>query len=379
MIGARQRRGRRRDARRILQEPERLPPQSEPLQPERASNNFGRCSCGGRCPKCNQEEQFGTPGAQPAPASPAPAKAEPAPELESPAITPPVTTPATDTETEDRPGEPDLNAPLANPRFVGDAGLEKIAGGDGILGVGSFGPSVARVQQALVDLGFDLPRFGVDCDFGGETQKAMQDFQKQQEAKTSTGAVGKETIHLLDQAAPRKDFESLSCPERRPPAKKEPPTYDGPCRFVVEDHEFGDAPCPRCGGGKIIQWTRIRAEGRNCPSDLSGKKFNEQVRLISSTCPGGISQGVPCETTKDGTLRFEGGPCMDRYFVCPKLSDLCDLGFYCPMFPLPLCETEVEQTLLLDGVSIKVRTITVRVFLTLDVINPICFASVSYK
>lgn len=279
------------------------------------------------------------------------------------------------------PDEHDVNGPLTNPRFVGDQKLEQVAAGKGIVAVGSFRPAVARIQRALMDLGFDLPKHGVDCDFGGETQKAVHDFQEQQEARLREGAVGKETIHLLDQAAPRKEFESPLCPERKQPAKKEaPPKYEGPCRFIVEDHEFSDADCREgCGGGKIIEWARIRAEGSDCPADLSGKKFDERVLPISNTCPGGMGQGLLCETAKDGTIHYEGGPCLDRYRVCPTFDEVRRSPSFSLLPTYWDCVATVRQVLMFDGEPIKMRIISVRVSAWWS--NPFaieCSATVTY-
>ncbi|MGH7516505.1 MAG: eCIS core domain-containing protein [Gemmatimonadales bacterium] len=96
---------------------------------------------------------------------------------------------------------------LTSPRFSGDLVLEAVYDGERLLradpggGVGSRGPAVAKIQKALVDAGFSLPRFGVDGKFGPETKAAVSDLQH---ASGLTGAaldgiVGPTTMGWLDQ------------------------------------------------------------------------------------------------------------------------------------------------------------------------------------
>lgn len=43
---------------------------------------------------------------------------------------------------------------------------------------GDRGPRVGVVQERLLDLGYALPKFGADEDFGGETEDAVRDWQE---------------------------------------------------------------------------------------------------------------------------------------------------------------------------------------------------------
>jgi peptidoglycan hydrolase-like protein with peptidoglycan-binding domain len=90
---------------------------------------------------------------------------------------------------------------LSNPRFVGDPVLEACFDNERTLKQGSNGPAVTKVQQALVDLGFPLPRFGVDGDFGTETKQSLQAFQRSA-TLSDDGIVGPNTMAQLDQRAP---------------------------------------------------------------------------------------------------------------------------------------------------------------------------------
>jgi len=48
----------------------------------------------------------------------------------------------------------------------------------GILKMGASGASVRKVQRALQKLGYKLPKYGADSDFGSETRSALKRFQK---------------------------------------------------------------------------------------------------------------------------------------------------------------------------------------------------------
>lgn len=63
-------------------------------------------------------------------------------------------------------------------RFDGDKALEEIKGGTKKVGKGGRGLSVTKLQQALVDLGYLLPKYGVDGKFEDETRTALLKFQK---------------------------------------------------------------------------------------------------------------------------------------------------------------------------------------------------------
>src|SRR5947209_2143804 len=80
------------------------------------------------------------------------------------------------------------------------------------------GPAVEQVQQALVDLGFPLPRYGVDGKFGPETDAAVKEFQKSSRA-VDDGIIGPITMGLLD-------------------AKVSPPSAKGP-EIAATDEALG--------------------------------------------------------------------------------------------------------------------------------------------
>ena len=63
---------------------------------------------------------------------------------------------------------------------------------------GSKGEYVAVLQQKLILAGYSLPHYGIDGDFGSETEKAVKAFQRDH-GLTADGVVGKKTWEAFDQ------------------------------------------------------------------------------------------------------------------------------------------------------------------------------------
>lgn len=91
-----------------------------------------------------------------------------------------------------------------SPRFQGDPVLADVLNGRRLLRPGSRGEAVRKMQQALLDLGYPLPRFGADGDYGSETAGAVRRFQTDQRRTDSTvlvdAIVGPQTMDKLDLA-----------------------------------------------------------------------------------------------------------------------------------------------------------------------------------
>lgn len=86
---------------------------------------------------------------------------------------------------------------LSAARFAGDPVLEACFDNERVLRVGASGDAVVKLQQALVDAGFPLPKFGVDGAFGSETQAAVRAFQESAGVGID-GVVGPATMGALD-------------------------------------------------------------------------------------------------------------------------------------------------------------------------------------
>ena len=97
---------------------------------------------------------------------------------------------------------PELEAALND-----DTDSHVIFDGGGIL-PRSNGPHVKRIQESLLAMGFELPEFGADGDFGTETTVAVAAFQIDaglqrrpdlpDHMELIDGKVGRDTMHVLD-------------------------------------------------------------------------------------------------------------------------------------------------------------------------------------
>ena len=93
---------------------------------------------------------------------------------------------------------------LTNQRFTGNRVLERILTGEepqlSSRHNGRRG-AVSKVQQALVDLGFELPMHLVDGQYGDETEEALRQFREQHGPSPGNQLDGA-TLAVLDQVAP---------------------------------------------------------------------------------------------------------------------------------------------------------------------------------
>lgn len=87
---------------------------------------------------------------------------------------------------------------LKSARFAGDPVLEECYDGKHLMKKHETGKAVKKVQQALIDAGYTLPKFGVDGNFGNETATAVSEFKKDRLIAPSDGIVGPKTIAALD-------------------------------------------------------------------------------------------------------------------------------------------------------------------------------------
>lgn len=99
---------------------------------------------------------------------------------------------------------------LANPRFAGDAQLTRLLQGRAPLP--RRGDAVTRVQKALLDLLFSLPRWGADGSVGDEVREALRQFQCWQRIRPG-GETTPLTMMALDQLAPPPNQRATRSPE----------------------------------------------------------------------------------------------------------------------------------------------------------------------
>ena len=108
---------------------------------------------------------------------------------------------------------------LKSPAFAGDPRLESAYDNDPAMRRGEQGEAVAKVQQALIDDGFELPistkKTGApDGIYGRETFRTVKEFQEKQDLSIQDGAVGRETLGKLDELAPEKPSEAMPAAAR---------------------------------------------------------------------------------------------------------------------------------------------------------------------
>ena len=95
---------------------------------------------------------------------------------------------------------------LQSPRFAGDPILEDVYDGNRYVKRNAWGKSVSRgdavrkIQEALIELGHPLPRYGADGSFGEETETALRAFQHNSgfSGDDVDGIVGPMTMESLD-------------------------------------------------------------------------------------------------------------------------------------------------------------------------------------
>ena len=121
---------------------------------------------------------------------------------------------------------------LTSPRFAGDPVLEACFDNERLLRFGARGDAVKKLQQALVDAGFPLLKFGVDEIFGSETQTAVRNFQRAATIAVD-GLVGPETMGALDAR-----FSGPTPPGPTPPG----PTPPGPTPESITSQTVATSP-----------------------------------------------------------------------------------------------------------------------------------------
>ena len=67
---------------------------------------------------------------------------------------------------------------------------------NGDLGKGDSGADVEKLQNALISLGYKLPKWGADGDFGSETDEAVRKFQTDNKLKVD-GIAGQKTLAAI--------------------------------------------------------------------------------------------------------------------------------------------------------------------------------------
>jgi hypothetical protein len=158
---------------------------------------------------------------------------------------------------------------LISQRFAGVVELEQCAVDDNAhLTVGSNGPHVALVQQALIDLGEPVGADGADGGYGPATAAAVSSYKAQRGIVNSSGqidaVVGKLTIAALDDEIAAADAQVSPCLDDR---------------FVGDSVDLGNVPEPAinallgvAGIGPLVE---VDADG--APSVLLAMESSPEV------------------------------------------------------------------------------------------------------
>jgi Putative peptidoglycan binding domain len=113
---------------------------------------------------------------------------------------------------------------LTSPRFIASRHLRMVAANQATLSKGARGRSVHLVQQALLDLGYRLPRstgsaaYSPDGVFGDETLAKLKEFQARNGLKDD-GVLGHRTLQALARRLPgyqhhvRLHYRSIALPK----------------------------------------------------------------------------------------------------------------------------------------------------------------------
>ena len=198
---------------------------------------------------------------------------------------------------------------LTAPRFSGDLVLEAVYDNERLLQNGHTGAAVRKLQQALIDAGFSLPVFGVDGDFGSETEAAVRDFQRASGliGGDVDGIVGPTTMGWLDLR-----FSSGPTPPGTTPGASTGCTairtfnvdivsLDGSTRNPMPDLEFANTVFDQCcvrfvlGGGGTEDAARTSVL-------LGGDTDLNNAATISCASPSAEETGLFAGATADFAL-----------------------------------------------------------------------------
>ena len=183
------------------------------------------------------------------------------------------------------PGVAGTAATPIHPRFANDGTLEALFNRGGfVLGSAHNGETVARVQQALIDMGFSLPRFGADGGWGGETIAAVRAFQSAA-GLGADGLFGQKSMQALNSQAPM-NVTPAGAPAAQP-APAGPKQFDWQRLLADQKLEITAGFGYDEGGshtraiGEVVAWlmgTGFRRAGQDGRFELFQKRHTFQLQ-----------------------------------------------------------------------------------------------------
>ena len=266
-----------------------MPSHSEPAQVQ------SHCACGGTCEKCSTAEHGAMDGARQIEGKlQRQAATQQASQTGDPAVPGPAPVPTGGCPT--KPGNADPRAIhdtlcLLSQGLTGDDRLNDAFHNNPPLTAKDNGTeSMEKFQQALLDVGEVLPRFGVDGKWGDETTRAVASFQ------------GKNGIPVGGFEAGRKTLLALDAHLQQNPPKPPPPPP--PSNTVKVDAKCGPDP----QSGKVV----VKVEGGGFPSnsevDLTvdgaggNAALSDKDGTFSGSVPADLKDGSHVVKAKSGSV-----------------------------------------------------------------------------
>jgi peptidoglycan hydrolase-like protein with peptidoglycan-binding domain len=169
---------------------------------------------------------------------------------------------------------------LMSPHFAGDPVLEEVHRGALVLRPHAKGPHVTRIQEALLEFGMSLPKFGADGTYGSETVNAVKDFQRLAGlgGRFVDGLVGKVTMDLLDKRALPKAAPSAAGQETRQTPDKVKVEQTEPARI-----KKGEVQEP--GKAEVVQDSQRKVQAPTKPEPAFQFPINVGITIPWTTIP----------------------------------------------------------------------------------------------
>ncbi len=186
---------------------------------------------------------------------------------------------------------------LKSPRFAGNLRLESAYDNERYVQIGARGDHVIRLQQAMVDAGYSLIKYGVDGIFGRETHGAVKSYQ-QDRFLLIDGIVGPETMGDLDQYY-----------SKGPPAKEKPSGTIDICSILFNEEK-----------GAVDDNGLISLDSLT-PEQKKAADNHPKVKLP------GDGMAVECKSPpkKKGSSGLCGGPLPNNTSYHAKVTDLAQV------------------------------------------------------
>jgi len=92
-------------------------------------------------------------------------------------------------------------------QYTESPSLEEVESGGKVIRIGHMGDVVKKIQQMLVDIGYDLGKCGVDGLFGKRTKMAIESFQEKG-GLTLSSSIDKNTLNKLNNPGEMKNTET---------------------------------------------------------------------------------------------------------------------------------------------------------------------------